>query len=216
MKKANPDKRAYRSERRANAALRTRARILQAGRQLFASRGIDATTIAQIAAHAGVSEASVYATVKSKSGLLDGLMRDALFGPRFQRAQKTLADVQDPVRRIALTARVARAIYDAERTELGLLTKSSAFSPELRKAQQAFEAMRLQMQRERIDALYEAGRARAGLRKETARTLLWMYTSREIYHKLVNEAAWTADDYEAWLGRTLLESLTDSGDKPSR
>ncbi len=202
-------KRSYRSEARAEAAERTRRRILEAGKFLFSRKGIDATTVAQIAERAGVSEPTVYATVKSKAGLLDALMHDAIFGPRFQQAQRQLDGVQDPVRRIALSAHVARAIYEGESAELSVLMKSSAFSPELRKTQQSFETLRRTMQRERIDALFAAGRARAGLDRERAAALLWMYTGRELYQKLVRESGWTPDDYQAWLEQTLRETLTD-------
>lgn len=207
---ARPVKRSYKSETRDAAAIRTRARVLEAGKHLFSRKGIDATTIAQIAERAGVSEATVYSTVRSKSGLLHALMHDAIFGPRFQAAQEQLVGVEDPVRRIALTAHVARAIYEAESAELSLLMKASAFSSELRKTQKSFETLRRDMQRERIDALFRAGRARSGLDKDTAGAILWMFTSRDVYHKLVHESGWSPDRFQDWLERTLLESLTDS------
>ncbi|MDM0075200.1 helix-turn-helix domain-containing protein [Variovorax sp. J2P1-59] len=204
-----PDKRQYHSETRSEAAERTRARILDAGKFLFSRKGIDATTIAQIAKRAGVSEPTVYAVVKSKAGLLHTLMHDAIFGPRFKDAHQKLEGLGDPVQRIAMSAHVARAIYEGESAELSLLMKSSAFSPELRKTNQSFEALRREMQRERIDALFAAKRARKGLTKEAAATLLWMLTSREVYHKLVHESGWSPDAFQAWLEQTLLEALTD-------
>lgn len=202
--------RSYRSESRDAGAVRTRAKVLEAGRQLFSRKGIDATTIAQIAERAGVSQATVYATVKSKSGLLHALMHDAIFGPRFRQAQEKLVGVTDPVRQVALTAHVARAIYEGESAELSLLMKASAFSPELRRTQQGFETLRREMQHERIDALFKSGRARRGLDRETAAQLMWMYTSRDPYHKLVHECGWSPDKFQDWLERTLLESLTDT------
>lgn len=207
---ASSGKRGYRSASRDAGATRTLAKVLEAGRHLFSRKGIDATTIAQIAERAGVSEATVYSTVRSKSGLLHALMHDAIFGPRFQAAQEQLVGVEDPVRRIALTAHVARAIYEAESAELSLLMKASAFSSELRKTQKSFETLRRDMQRERIDALFRAGRARSGLDKDTAGAILWMFTSRDVYHKLVHESGWSPDRFQDWLERTLLESLTDS------
>lgn len=208
---ANPVKRSYRSASREASADRTRTKVLEAGRFLFSRKGIDATTIAQIAERAGVSEATVYATVKSKSGLLHALMHEAIFGPRFQEAQKKLDGVGDPVEQIALTAHVARAIYEGESADLSLLMKASAFSPELRKTQQAFESLRREMQRGRIDALFKAGRARKGLDKDTAGSALWMYTGRDVYHKLVHESGWSPDKYQDWLAQTLLLTLTDAG-----
>jgi len=202
--------RTYKSARRDSSAARTRARILEAGRHLFSRRGIDATTIAQIAARARVSEATVYATVQSKAGLLQALMHEAIFGPRFQEAQKRLTGLSDPVERIGLTARVARAIYEGESAELSLLFQASAFAADLRKTQLRFETLRREMQHDRIEALYQAGRAKAGLDKTSAADIMWLLTSREVYRKFVHESGWTPADYESWLTRTLVESLTDS------
>lgn len=204
-------KRTYQSTRRDAGADRTRAKVLEAGRYLFSRKGIDATTIAQIAERAAVSQATVYATVKSKSGLLHALMHEAIFGPRFQDAQKKLVGVVDPVEQIALTAHVARAIYEGESADLSLLIKASAFSPELRRTQQAFETLRRELQRGRIDALFKAGRAKAGLDKDTASSILWMFTGRDVYHKLVHESGWSPDKFQDWLEQTLLATLTDAG-----
>jgi AcrR family transcriptional regulator len=204
-------KRTYQSTRREASADRTRANVLEAGRYLFSRKGIDATTIAHIAERAAVSQATVYATVKSKSGLLHALMHEAIFGPRFQDAQKKLVGVVDPVEQIALTAHVARAIYEGESADLSLLMKASAFSPELRKTQQAFETLRRELQRGRIDALFKAGRAKPGLDKDTASSILWMFTGRDVYHKLVHESGWSPDKFQDWLEQTLLATLTDAG-----
>ena len=66
------------------------------------------------------------------------------------------------------------------------------------------------MQSDRIDALFRAGRARPGLDKETAGSVLWMLTSRDVYHKLVHESGWSPDKFQKWLEHTLVESLTDA------
>ena len=207
---ANPVNRTYRSASRDAGAERTRAKVLAAGMHLFSRKGIDATTIAQIAERAEVAPATVYATVKSKSGLLHALMHEAIFGPRFQAAQRQLEGVHESVQQIALTAHVARAIYEGESAELSLLMKASAFSPELRKTQQRFEKIRREMQAPRIEALFKQRRARKGLDKETAASVLWMYTGRDVYHKLVHECGWSPDKYQAWLRETLLMSLTNA------
>ena len=203
-------KRIYKSASRDAGALRTRNKVLEAGRYLFSRKGIDNTTIAHIAERAGVSEPTVYATVKSKAGLMHALFHDAIFGPRFEQAQQRLAVAKDPVERIGLTAHVARAIYDGESAELSLLMKASAFSPELRKTQRRLDQLRREMQRDRIDALFKAGRARQGLDKETAASVMWMLTSRDVYHNLVHESGWSPDKFQGWLERTLIEGLTDA------
>jgi AcrR family transcriptional regulator len=163
--------------------------------------------IAEIAEKAAVAASTVYALYKSKEGILRALMRAAIFGTRFEEAQAKLQGVDDPVRLIALTAHVARAIYEGESTELGLVRGASAFSPALRKMEQEFERLRFEMQEERIRLLFAQGRQRRGLALEEARRILWMYTSRDIYRMLVHEGGWTPDQYQRWLEGTLVDSL---------
>jgi AcrR family transcriptional regulator len=129
-------RRRYVSDLRSQAADATKSRVLDAAKTLFVRHGIDRVTIAQIAEKADVAVSTVYALYKSKEGILRGLMSAALFGQRFQVTQAKLEGVTDPVRLIVLTAHVARAIYEGESAELGLMRGASAFSPALRKLEQ--------------------------------------------------------------------------------
>src|SRR5215213_6007340 len=108
------EKRRYRSGLRNQAAEITQGRVLNAAKTLFARRGIDGVTIAEIAERAGVASSTVYALFKSKEGILRALMEAALFGPRFQEAQAKLEGIKDPVKLVVLSAHVARAIYEGE------------------------------------------------------------------------------------------------------
>ena len=205
-------RRRYTSELRDRAADATKARVLDAARKLFTRRGIDATTIAEIAERAKVAPSTIYALYKSKEGILRSLMEAALFGPRFQEARAKLDGVTDPVTLIALSAHVARAIYESESAELGLIRGASAFSPALRKMEQEFEAIRFEMQEERVRLLFAQARQRKGLALEEARRILWMYTSRDVYRMLVQAGGWTPEQYQRWLSETLLSALVDRDD----
>ena len=202
-------RRRYVSRKREQAAEATRVRILTAARSLFARRGIDAVTIAEIARKARVSVPTVYALHASKEGILRGLVRHTLFGPSYRVALERLAGETDAARLIDLTGAVARSIYVSESTELGLLRGASALSPALREMERELERMRMDMQQERIRLLFEQRKARAGLTVETARQILWMYTSREIYRMLVQECGWSPDRYQAWLSQTLVAALVE-------
>jgi AcrR family transcriptional regulator len=181
--------------------------VLEAAKTLLVSHGIDGVTIAQIAERAGVAASTVYALYKSKEGILRGLMTAALFGSRFQEAQAKLAGITDPIRLIALSAHVARAIYESESSELGLMRGASAFSPALRKLEQEFEDIRFEMQEARIKLLFACSRQRRGLEFDEARRILWMYTSRDVYRMLVHEGGWTPDRYQQWLSETVVNAL---------
>ena len=202
-------KRSYDSSQREEAAAATRASVLSAAKALFARRGIDAVTIAELAAKAGVSASTVYALFKSKEGVLLALVEGSLFGEAYREAIKRLDGVTDPVQQIALTPQVSRAVYESESTELGLMRGASAFSPALRKMEQGLEDTRYAAQEARIKLLYAHGRAKKGLPLEKARRLMWMYTSRDIYRMLVTEGGWTPAQYETWLSQTLLDALVE-------
>lgn len=195
------------SERRRRAADATKDRVLRAAKALFVRHGIDRVTIARIAEKAGVAVPTVYALYRSKEGLLRALMRAAIFGERFQAARARLAGVTDAVELIARTAHVARAIYEGESADLGLLRGASAFSPALRKLEREFEQIRLEMQEERVRLLFAQSKERKGLGLDDARRLLWMYTSRDVYRMLVQESGWTPDRYQRWLSDTLVTAL---------
>ena len=199
--------RRYDGSHRAEAAAETRARILDAARHLMGAKGIDGVTIAAIAKDADVAPSTIYATFKSKDGLLRALMEASLFGPAFQNAQALLSGVTDPLRQIELTAHVARAIYDGERHDLGMIRHASGFSPALRAIEEEFESRRLAMQEARIAALFASGRARPGLTEAEARRVLWMLTSRATYQALVLDGGWTPDRYQDWLAGALLREL---------
>jgi AcrR family transcriptional regulator len=200
-------KRRYVSAARDAAADNTRRRVLDAATFLFARSGIDHVTIAQVAARAKVSVPTVYAAFRSKQGILRAILEPAVFGPAFQAAHAKLEGVTDPVALVALTAEVARAIYESESAALGLMRGASAFSPALRKAEQELERRRYTMQEARVRLLFREAKARPGLALEEARRILWMYTSREIYRMLVQEGGWSPDKYQAWLAETLVSSL---------
>jgi len=139
-------KRPYKSSLREKAAAATRARVLRTAKALLARRGIDAVTIADLAERAGVSASTVYALFKSKEGVLQALVEGVMFGPEYQAAVARLDAERDPVEQIKMTASVARAIYERESVELGLLRGSAAFSVALRKLDTALERRRLALQ----------------------------------------------------------------------
>jgi AcrR family transcriptional regulator len=202
-----PGKRRYQSPGRAESAAATRDAVLAAAKGLFARRGIDAVTIAEIAKRAGVSVSTVYGLFESKEGLLRAWMETILFGDRYRKAAAELDAIADPTQQIAKTATIARAIYDSEWAELGLLRGAASFSRALRKLEHGLETMRYELQEARVTRLYAASKAKKGLSLEKARRLLWMYTSRDLYRLLVQEGGWSSADYEKWLADTLVATL---------
>src|ERR671937_2719513 len=72
--------RRYESPRRRAQAAATRREILEAAQRLFERQGYAATTMAAIAAEAGVALKTVYVAFETKSGLLRALWHLRLRG----------------------------------------------------------------------------------------------------------------------------------------
>lgn len=192
---------------RAKVARATRAAVLGAAKELFTARGIDAVTVAEIAAKAGVGASTVYAAFLSKEGILRALMQTSMFSDRYDAARARLEAETDPVAVLTRTAEVARAIYEGESDALGLLRGASAFAPSLRAVEEEFDALRYEMQRERIVRMHGGGHLAPTLSLEDARRIVWALTNREMYRSFVVVGGWSAARYEQWLAQTLCAQL---------
>src|SRR5216683_1992409 len=80
MAKSVKSKRRYESPRRRQQAAATRKEILEAARRLFEQQGYAGTTMAAIAAGAGVALKTVYVVFETKSGVLRALWNMLLRG----------------------------------------------------------------------------------------------------------------------------------------
>ena len=81
--------------RRARNRAAQRQRILEGARTLFAARGLDSVTMAEVAAEAGVSRATVFNHFGSKRALIEGITVEVL--EQYQtELDRTLADRESP------------------------------------------------------------------------------------------------------------------------
>ncbi len=203
-------KRTYHSEARESQAAQTRSRILAAAKELFRTEGFDRVTISKLAAAAEVATPTIYAVFKSKRGVLQCLIDEALPSGQFAALVDNSMTEPSPTKRLAITAKLARHIYDAERELMDILRGASVVSPELKELEQEREARRYERQSKYVKKLHEEGYLVRGLALHKARDILWTLTGRDLYHMLVIERGWTPDEYEAWLAGLLQVSLLDT------
>src|SRR5919109_990754 len=110
--------RRYESPRRREQAAATRRDILAAAQRLFEANGYAATTMAAIAAEAGVALKTVYVAFETKSGLLRALWHLLLRGdeadvPVGDRSwYREVVEEPDPERQIALMAHNSRLVKE--------------------------------------------------------------------------------------------------------
>ncbi len=203
-------KRKYDTTSRRQQADQTRDRILEAARRVISQNGFADATFEAIAAEAGVAAPTVYAAYGSKSGILQALMTRAAFNSTYENVVREALESDDPVTRLRFAARIARGIFDSLRSEAEVLRGATAIAPDFIRER---ERIRYERQEGVVQVLDRKGALRTGLTVSMARDILWTLTSYDIYRRLVVERRWTADQYERWLGDTLIATLVGPGKK---
>ena len=209
-------RRIYQSALRAQSAQSTRRQVLAAARELFVARGFAATTIDDIARAAGVSRPTVFASAGNKSEILKVLRDLALAGdeeplPVLQRAWYQEALVEpDPVRSIQLHARNMARIYERYADLDMVIHQAAGVDPSLAEFARTSESQRRAGAAAFIEALAAKTPLRAGLDENRATEALWALAASDGYRRLVNDCAWTSDDYQDWLARMLVCYLLPS------
>ncbi len=200
-------KRKYNSEGRQAQAALTRQRILEVSRTLFKSGGFECTTIEKIAKHAKISSPTVYTMFLSKRGILRALLDEALPSAHFENLLKEVYSEKYPKKRLQISAKIARQLYDAEREQMEFLQGASVIAPEFREIENERERRRYDRQAKTIKLMVEEKSLAPGLSESKARDILWALTGRDIYRMLVCEQSWTSDEYEGWVSQLLIQDL---------
>jgi len=200
-------KRIYISESRKAQARQTKNRILESAKSLFQTRGFEDVTIEQMAQAAQVSAPTIYGLFQSKRGVLRALMDEALPAEQFEALVKEAMQEKSPQKHLALSAKIARQIYDAERAQMTIFERASILAPEFKDLEQIREQRRYKRQEESIKMIANAEALFKGLTLSKARDILWAFTGRDMYRMFVIEQGWTSDEYEKWLAQLLLKTL---------
>lgn len=200
-------KRSYKSTARDTQAAQTKASILNSAKNLFESEGFEYVTIEKIAQGANVSIPTIYSLFQSKLGVLRALMDDALPQNQFEALVEESVIEKSPKKRLGISAKIARQMYDAERVQMGIFRGVAVLAPELRELEKEREMRRYNRQEVTIKAMVKENSLIKGLSATKARDILWALTGRDMYRMFVVEQAWTSDEYEKWLTQLLVSSL---------
>jgi AcrR family transcriptional regulator len=186
----------------------TKRRIARAARQLFAEQGYARTSIAAVAAAAGVAERTVYAAFGTKQAILaaicDAWLADAEVFPLRARA---FAE-PDAGRRLALIARLSRQQWERGTDVVALLEGAATTDRDVARMLAGWKAGRGQAQAEIVAGI--ADRLAPGLDVATASAMVRGLSAAEVYRELVEGAGWSADRYEQWLASLLARELLDA------
>ena len=202
--------RPYRSPLREERAQDTRRRIRQSAGRLFADRGFAATTVAQIAEHAGVSVQTVYAIFGGKSGVVGAMLEELEQAGGIDERVPALIAEPDPHRQLRMFIAFNRAMFERSAPILRAAIEARG-DPQVAAIGHQGDARR----REGTIGLAEMwagkGALREGLSAKSAAEQLWLLSSAEQYLFAVDNLDWSPEAYERWLGDLLERELLAPG-----
>jgi AcrR family transcriptional regulator len=199
-------RRPYQSPLREERAVQTRDRIVAAARELFASQGFAATTVAMIAKRAGVAAPTVYATVGSKAAIVGEMIAELEAEVDRDRWGSRILAEPDPRRKLALYASFLRSLY-SNGHDMWAAAISAATDPAVVELHSHGEREARLWLVPIVDALDEAGELAEHLSRAQAVERAWMLTALELYFRGTTGLGWTDDQYESWLAEILGQQL---------
>ena len=206
-------KRSYDASRRREQARARRLDVVLAARDLFERDGFRPTTIAAVAAHAGVSPESVYKGFGSKAALAKAVFDLVIAGddepiPVAERpAAQAVRDEPDARRKIAMfvaglaqrqarSARVQILIRDGRHVDDSLAPVWAKLNDE------ALAGMTVLGRH-----LLQTGQLRDGIDLGEVRDVLWTYLAIDTYERLVLTQGWPLERYSHWLAAAITSAI---------
>lgn len=204
-------KRQYDSRRRREQAAETRRTIIAAANELFIAQGYGQTTIKQVAARAGVSVETVYATFGTKASLLRhvwyvdfrGDEADVALYDR-EEMQSILAepDLSERIRRHAVFVTASnRRIFPL----LDALTGAAASEPDAAAMLAEWADRRLDVATRYAHAAAATGQL--GVSEEECRDVLFATMDGTLWAQLVGQRGWSDERFSTWLAATWIGAL---------
>jgi len=183
-------RRRYDATRRRQQAEATRAHILEAAQRLFERDGYVATTMADVAAEAGVALKTVYLAFDTKSGLLRAVWDVLLRGPIDQSVAdlpwyREVLEEPDAVRQLQLNARNSRNAKERIGGLLRVIRDAAGADPDMAELWQLIETDFYANQRVVVEVLAERGALRLGLDVTRAADVLWALKHPEVFSSKV-------------------------------
>lgn len=213
MPPAAVNPRRYDSPRRREQAAETRRKILNAAEGLFARQGYAATAMPAIADEAGVALKTVYLAFGTKAGVLHGLWDVRLGGddqpvPVTERAwYRQLLSSSDPVALLRTAARQSRTVKERAGDVMVVIRQAAVVEPALAELWSTIETEFRMVLGGFAGRLSELGALAVDVDVVRATDLLWTLNHPDTWYLLVRGCGWTADQYEQWVGDTLVAQL---------
>jgi TetR/AcrR family transcriptional regulator, regulator of autoinduction and epiphytic fitness len=205
--------RRYEMSNRSRQASETRSRIVAAAADLFVRDGYAATSIGAIAEQAGVAVPTVYATLRSKAGILRAVIDMTVRGDDESRplssrpAWQEIEREPDPREQLVKFASVHRGICDREAAIFAELEAAAGAGAEATQMLRDHDARRYETQSRLARILRQRHQLKPSMTATQAADAIWTLASERTYLALVRDRGWTPASYEGWVAEQLVAAL---------
>jgi AcrR family transcriptional regulator len=211
-------KRRYDSPHRREQAAATRREILEAAQRLFEQQGYAATTMAAIAAEAGVAVKTVYVAFETKAGVLRALWNLLLRGDdndapvAERRWYREVLEESDPGRQLRLNARNSRVVKLRIGAVIEVIRAAAPTDPDIEALWNRIQTEFHANQRVIVESLHEKSALHPGLAVDRATDILWTLNHPNLWQLLVGQREWTPEQYEQWCAEVACAQLLGQAD----
>jgi AcrR family transcriptional regulator len=203
---------------RADQAVATRRRIVEAAGRFFLRDGYAATTLQQIADEAGVAVQTVYFHFGNKRSVLKELVDVVAVGDDQPVALldrpwvDELRTASGGSETVGLWLGASSKIFGRVAPILRIVRDAAGSDPEMAAQWDVNQKQRHTAHRALAEILDAKGALRPGLTVDEAADILFALISLEIYVLLTVERGWTPERWEHWAARTVADAvLTEPG-----
>ena len=179
---------------------------MDAARRLFAEQGYPRTSVAEVAAAAGVAVNTVYASVGGKPQLIQAVTEFGSDDEAIDEVLRQVTAAEDGRTALLLLAHGTGAVTRRQNDLITFLLDNRTADPAVAAACEMATAR----YRERLDAvarhLHAQGRCRPGLSRAQAGQVLWFYFGMSAW-RTVRDLGWGWDRAADWLGEQACSAL---------
>ena len=191
---------AVKESHRERQARATKEQVARAARHLFAEQGYVATTIAAISEAAEIPAQTIYSAFGNKPAILREIARIWIAEADTRRLAQESLQLEDPAERLRSAAH-----WQTRQFETGIDVIQIYQEAARADARMADEMRRIWSAREQELKIFL--KSFKGQLKPRSLDIFLACTAAEVYRLLVLDRQWPIEDYETWLGDTLVSQL---------
>jgi AcrR family transcriptional regulator len=217
MSDVKPKPRQYRSPKRAAQAEATRESVLSSAHQLFLSQGWTKTTIAAIAAKAGVSNETIYAVFGNKRALLQELIARTVRGGEpdtpltSQRVPRLIAAEPDQRRQIDLFSQDIAKVLEGVAPLMDVARSAAGSDAAMADLYARLHGGRRKNLEWFAQVLARNGPLKGGMATAEAASIIWRLASPDLFILIRYVEGASRPAYSEWLADSLKQLILEPG-----